>query len=382
MLTSPLSLSFLVTGSVQHNSRALRQLRALVHEGFECEVWDVDSRDRSHAVGFKLHSLTPAHTRGAAFFWDVHRTFSRALRHSETTRRHGIIHASDLYTLPAACFSARRTGATLTFDSRELYPHVAATVGRPWVSSFWRLVESRFLPRCDAIFTVNDSIADHISRNYEVPRPVVVVNVPPLRTATPTNLIRSRLGLNDRVPIVLHQGQIRRDRGCTVLVRAAARVSDAHIVFLGNGPLRSQVQQIAADLRITDRVHLLDPVPPDQLLDLTSSATIGTTLLEDTCLNHHFALPNKLFEYLMAGVPVLASNLPEIRKVVSEFNVGQLATPGNVDDTAGKLHYMVSDPARLEKWRANTSDVFETINWESASERFVNVFRRLAQSRQ
>jgi glycosyltransferase involved in cell wall biosynthesis len=151
-------------------------------------------------------------------------------------------------------------------------------------------------------------------------------------------------------------------------------------VFLGDGPLRASLQVLAASLDIQDRVHFLDPVPPDQLLDYTASATVGVTLLEDTCLNHRLALPNKLFEYLMAGIPVLASDLPELNKVVSQFDVGRLAAPGCADQVGERLREMISAPDQLSTWRSNTRRVFETINWETASERFLNVFRRLRDS--
>ncbi len=151
-------------------------------------------------------------------------------------------------------------------------------------------------------------------------------------------------------------------------------------MFLGDGPLRASLQDLAASLHIQDRVHFLDPVPPDQLLDYTASATVGVTLLEDTCLNHRLALPNKLFEYLMAGIPVLASDLPELNKIVSQFDVGRLAAPGSVDQVSERLREMITAPDQLDIWKSNTRRVFETINWEKASERFLNVFRRLRDS--
>ncbi|MDX1740766.1 MAG: glycosyltransferase [Rhodothermales bacterium] len=208
-------------------------------------------------------------------------------------------------------------------------------------------------------------------------RPTVVENVPPFREVAPSGKLRSAAGITDNHPIVLHQGHIKQGRGCEALVRAALTVPDTHFVFLGNGPLRPALQDLARSLDIQERVHFVDSVPPELLLDYTASATVGVTLLEDTCLNHHYALPNKLFEYLMAGVPVLASDLPEISRIVSDFRVGRLCQPGSTKDIGKNLREMLSKSEELADYRANSRQVFETINWQSASERFLNEFRRL-----
>jgi glycosyltransferase involved in cell wall biosynthesis len=276
---------------------------------------------------------------------------------------------------------ARRIGAALTYDARELYPHVAATAGRPWATWFWRTLESKLVRSCDALFTVSDSIADHIAAQYGIPRPTVVENIPARKVVARSNLLHSILGIRKEAPVVLHQGHIKRDRGCEILVRAASEVPDAHFVFLGDGPMRPHLQALSASLGTQSRVHFLDPVEPSRLLDYSAAAAIGVTLLEDTCLNHHFALPNKLFEYLMAGTPVLASDLPEIRRVVIGFQVGRLARPGSVSDTATQLRLMLAAPTELETYAKNTRNVLETISWEKASDRFLDVFSGLLDSR-
>ena len=98
------------------------------------------------------------------------------------------------------------------------------------------------------------------------------------------------------------------------------------------------------------------------------------------CLNHRLALPNKLFEYLMAGTPVLASDLPEIRKIVTGYQVGRLAAPGSISDTALQLREMLATPSELATYALNSNKVFETISWEKASERFLNRFEDLLDS--
>ena len=124
-------------------------------------------------------------------------------------------------------------------------------------------------------------------------------------------------------------------------------VRGAVLIFLGDGPLKESLVQEVQTLNVAERVLFLDPVPPDTLLETTASADIGVSLLEDTCLNHRYALPNKLFEYLMAGIPVLTSELPEMENVVLGSNVGRVVRPENPQEVAGALQEN-DRPTRLE----------------------------------
>lgn len=293
--------------------------------------------------------------------------FTRALKSFDAEH----YHASDLYCLAAVRRAAKRRDALLTYDARELYPFVAATRGRPWVRWFWRRFEARHIKDCHAVFTVSDGIADLLQDTYHILRPVVVHNAPETQEVRRSDVLRKQLPIPPDGRIVLHQGQMRKDRGCTQLVEAATAISGAHIVFLGDGPLQPQLQTAAAEFGIADRVHFVEAVAPNRLLNYTASADVGVTLLEDTCLNHRLALPNKLFEYLMAGLPVLGSDLPEIRGIITKFDVGLVADPSRVDKVRNALEIMLADDAPISKWQGNAKRVSETISWEIASHRFL-----------
>jgi glycosyltransferase involved in cell wall biosynthesis len=149
------------------------------------------------------------------------------------------------------------------------------------------------------------------------------------------------------------------------------------LIFLGYGPERETLEHLTRRLGLEDRVLFLDPVAPDEVLAYTAGATIGVTLLEDTCLNHRYALPNKLFDYLMAGVPVLASDLPELRTLVQGYNVGKTADSSDPDDVARALMEMLGSETDRNTWIRNAERLCETFNWENASQRFTKAFRRL-----
>ncbi len=367
---------FALTGDVTRNSRALRQLRGLV--GLGCRVTAItfvrSEPLAAEAPGVILRPLAHPPGSGPRYFREIHRRLAEAIRNEPAD----IYHASDLYTLPALSAAARKSGARLVFDSRELYPHVAATAGRPWVRLFWHLIQMRFVPRADLVYTVSDSIADRLRDTYGIPRPVVTHNVPERKAPVKrTDCLRRALPLLSDLPVVLHQGRIQNHRGCAFLVDAFREVPDASLVFLGDGPLRPELETRVRQLGLADRIHFLDPVPPSALLEVTASADIGVTLLEDTCLNHRFALPNKLFEYLQAGLPVLASDLPEIRRVVLPFNVGRTVDPSNRRELVRTLREMTGGADLRAAWSSGNPRVLETYSSERAFNEFISAYSRL-----
>ena len=366
---------FALTGDVRRNSRALKQLRALAALGMTVEALTLGppAQPSDAEPGIRLHVLPRAVGRGPRFFGRMHARF----RQAALARPARVYHASDLFTLPAMAAAAQQHGGRLVYDARELYPYVASTAGRPAVRWFWRAVEGRFIRRADAVFTVSDSIAERLVALYGVARPAVLHNVPPLRSVVPSNYLREQTGLGAETTLLLHQGQIQKDRGCELLADAMREVRGALLVFLGGGPLKPALRHHVEEAGLTDRIHFLDPVAPDALLPVTASADVGITLLEDTCLNHRYALPNKLFEYLMAGLPVLASDLPEMRAVVERFEVGLVVNPADRGALVKTLQAMVDNKEARARWSAHTPRVFETFSWEKASQHLTEIYRSL-----
>ncbi len=364
---------FALVGDVRRNSRALRQLRALAALGARVEVLTLGppAADAVWEAGLRLRVLPAPPGAGPRFFGRMHRQVLAAAR--DVPAR--VYHASDLYTLPALQAAARRHGGRLVYDARELYPHVSATAGRPWVSAFWQLLEGRYVRRADAVFTVSPSIADHMAATYGIAPPVVLFNAPTHRPVTPSDLLRRRAAVPEGHVLLLHQGQIRPDRGGTRLVEAMRHVRGATLVFLGDGPLRPALEARAAAEALP--VRFIDPVPPDDLLPVTASADVGITLLEDTCLNHRLALPNKLFEYLAAGLPVLGSDLPEIRRVIVEHDVGCVVNPADPQALRDTIQRMVDDANARRRWAARAPAAADTFGWERTSKRFIQVYQSL-----
>ncbi len=366
---------FALVGDVRASSRALRQLRALAELGVEVEVLTLgpEAGPGEIAEGVRLHVLDRPGGRGPLFFQRAH----RLVRDEAVRRPAAVYHASDLYVLPALAGAARRHGAKLLLDARELYPHVDATAGKPWARWTWTALERRYLPRTDAIVTVNDSIADRMAATYGMARPVVVPNVPERQTVPRTDALRDLLGIPADRRIVLYQGLVRVGRGLRRLVDAMRDVPEAHLVVIGDGP-NKHVIVAQATRALPGRAHFLPHTPPGDLLRLTASADLGVHVPPPLTLSIELALPNKLFEYLMAGLPVVVSALPEMRRVVEGFDVGLTVDPTDRDAIAAAIRRALSDTDARQRWQANAPTVFfEVFSPEESRRRFQQVYREL-----
>jgi glycogen synthase len=369
----PTDVLFALVGDVRLSSRALRQLRWLSDDGLTVEVLTFGPPAAGElAPGVGLSVLRRPRGGGPAFFWRAHRLFAAAARQ----RPARVFHASDLYTLPALSVAAERHGGRLLYDSRELFPFVDATAGRPWTQKAWSALERRYVRRAHAVITVNESIAERLAATYGIERPVVVHNVPSGVAAGGAAALREAPAPAGDRPVVLYQGLFREGRGLRHLITAMTEVPDAQLLLVGDGPLRAELEALARSL-LGSRARLLPFTPPDELRALTATADVGVCLLEPITESVRLALPNKLFEYLAAGVPVVVSDLPEMAAVVRRFDVGLVIPHDDATALTAALRQALEDEAARERWRANIPSVFRALDPEADRQRFLAVYRAL-----
>jgi glycosyltransferase involved in cell wall biosynthesis len=275
------------------------------------------------------------------------------------------VHAHDLNTLPAAAAIARSTGARLVYDAHELYPDVSTL--SELESNVWRRVEPPLIRRADQVITVCDSIGEELVRRYAISPPQILLNCPPAAGELPVDpmALRRMAGIDsDTEPIVLYQGGFVPNRGLEALVRAAAQLDRGVIVMMGWGRLERELAAIVSRERLRDRVRILPPVSPAELASYTVGADVGVIPYEPVGLNNYFTTPNKLFEYIAAGLAVVASDLPELRKVLHGHGVGTTFARVEPGEIAQALNAVLGDPARLREMRANARAIRAEYTWE------------------
>jgi glycosyltransferase involved in cell wall biosynthesis len=329
-------IAMLLHKSVEHDSRVRRAGRGLVDAGHEVTVLHLPRRPGEldgELDGFRVRSVTPPTWVRERLPTAVYRAvFLAAFVLALLRLRPDAVHAHDAAMLAPGWLGARATGADLVYDSHEL------ATGVPYREALWgrgiAALERFVVPRCRAVITVSEGIAARLERRYSLPRrPAVVRNLPDPAETDPdfeAPDLRERLGLGAGTPLVLHLGATARDRGCESLVRAMASAPGAHLLFLGaEGDYADSLAGLAQAEGLSGRIHFLPPVPVAEIRAHVRQADVGVSLLEDTCENHRLALPNKVFEYLAAGIPVVAADLPELHRLLAEAPGARLADPAD-----------------------------------------------------
>ncbi len=285
-------------------------------------------------------------------------------------------------SLPALARLRRRHGGRTIYDSRDIYLHARAfdRMSRTW-RSIYSGMERRWARAADVVVTVNEAYAGILEETLRVPRPTVVMNCP-LRWHPPTprpDLIRDRLGLPPETCVALYQGNMLTERGIEQSMEAILEVPGAVLVLLGYGGLRDQFAQDAAGPPYLGRVFVLGAVPPDQLLAWTASADVLVMAIQPTTLNHRFTTPQKLFEAMAAGVPVVASDLPGMAEIVTATGAGVLCDPTSPAAIAAALRSLLEAPsperqaARARSLRA----AHDRYNWETQVSTLFDLYGRL-----
>jgi len=284
-----------------------------------------------------------------------------------------VVHAHDVNTLPTAWVVSVLTRSPLVYDAHEI------STDREGYSSFRKLVgwvEKRLMPRAVATITTTDVRAKFFARAYGIPRPVVLQNRPNLTRVKGSNRLREELGLKESWPIVLYQGGLQQGRGLERLLRVAKHVEHCYFVFIGGGRLELLLRDLSVELRLSERVFFIPTVALADLPTYTASADIGIQPIENTCLNHFSTDSNKLFEYIMAGLPVIASDFPEIRKVVKNYDVGLLAGQSETE-LVEVIKMLITQPELIKRFRKNALESADQLSWEDQECKLLDMYAEI-----
>lgn len=325
--------------------------------------------------------LGVARGSNAAALWSVltgRHTFTLRAIPQAIAHRADVYHAHDLNNLPAAAAAARATGARLVYDAHELFPEMA----NRWVRlkrASWRRLEARLLPRCDLALTVNDFIAAEMARRYRVPPPLVVLNCPDpppgFDPEAPHNHLREALGLPAETQLVLYQGWMSEGRGLENLVRAAALLPPTvAVVFMGYGEYQDALVALARDAGVSERISFLPPVSQADLLAWCASADLGVIPYQPVDLNNYYSSPNKLFDFIHARVPLVASDLPFLRQVIVGHDLGAVARLDSPQAYATAILAVLGDPARRPLLRANLAHAATIYTWQAQAARLLTAY--------
>lgn len=291
-------------------------------------------------------------------------------------RRHPaeIVVAHDLPMLAVGRALAEELGARLVYDSHELYSEQEFSPGQ---RAAWAKIERRHIHACDRVITVNPSIAKELQTRYGLAKVEVILNAERVGQLPPrSTYLHKHFGIPAAHRILLFQGGLSATRNLVELVEAMARLSDRsiHLVLLGDGQLWHSLQRLVAQRGLQEQVHLHPAVAQAELLAVTAAADAGVIPYQGICLNNYYCTPNKLFEFVAAGLPILASDLPELRRLVEDQQIGRVADLGTPATIATAIADFFADEQRLQRWRDNLLEVRRELSWEREGERLKRIY--------
>ncbi len=285
-----------------------------------------------------------------------------------------VFHSHDLNTLWVGYRCKQKTGAKLVYDSHELATE-RSRMGRWWKFTATR-TERRWLPAADAMIVASEPWIDFNRRLHgRVPEPsVAIINVPERQPVDPVDL-RAKLGLPEDQPIILYQGSIQENRGIEPALAALDHLEDGVMVIIGYGYHRPALEKMVADNGWSDRVWFTGPIPNRELIDHTAGADIGLCNIVSASISYDTTLPNKLFEYLMAGVAVVGSTGPEIARVVRETGAGVVVDAEDPRAIADGIRTLLDD---LDTYKRAASAASGEYHWEREGQKLLNLYDALA----
>lgn len=296
------------------------------------------------------------------------------------------IHAHDTETLDIAGRAATPLGIPIVYDGHELWLErvrrdrsAAYAALMRW---YFARVERRWLPRVAARITVSEPIAEHLRRRYGVADVVVLPNYPmpvdPPDPPWPLRRLPGATGVPADAPIILFIGNATEGRGIEDLMAAMETLPEAHLVLLGAADQEGYVRPLARRHHLRSRVHVTPRVPTEHVVAYAASATVGMAAIPPVSLSYRYSLPNKLFQCMQAGLPVVASDFPQVRQVVEEAGAGITVDPLDAHAIAAAIRTYLDDPRRREADGARGRvAVRERFNWTAVAPRLVEVYRRL-----
>lgn len=356
-------------GNVQYDSRCRNLIQSLKNHDYEVSAVSFEYRDASFKKVAGDISIYPLSKQiSSAIFYAK---FLSILLYSTFRIRAQYYLAADVYTLPVLAVFARLRKIPLYYDSREIYTQIAALSKKSHIQKVISWIEKTFIYSAKGVIVTGTMDGELLKKLYSIPKYILLRNLP-LKQEIKTRInLRERFRISSEVLLMIYQGVVLHGRGLQLLYEAMLRVPNTALVVIGDGEQRVYYQELASEFGLENRVFFTGMISQEELLSHTSGGDIGTALIENVSLSYYYALPNKLFEYIMAGIPVLASNFPQMGEVVQSYRVGFTVDPENQEELIQILKKLVDERESLASFTPHLKKASEDLHWESDCSKFL-----------
>ncbi len=316
---------------------------------------------------FKSHRMRLFYTSGPLFYLFFNcRLFFKLL-----FNKSHLLYANDLDTLLPNYLVSKLKGLPLIYDSHELFCEVPELQNTPFKKKIWLSLEGWIVPKLKNCITVNESIATIFERKYGVK----FVSVRNISDEVSNQLKKTRVDLNlptDKKIILLQGAGINIDRGAEELIDAMQFVENVVLYIIGSGDVWDVLKLKIEELHLENKVQLISKIPKPELMQYTLNADMGLTIDKDTNLNYKYSLPNKIFDYIQAELPILASRLPEIENLVNLYQIGDFIENHEAKIIAKKINELINSSTLLT-YKKNTKLARQELTWSKEKQKLMQV---------
>ena len=343
-----------VLNNFKNDSRVLKENISLQNAGYDVKVvalWEDGVKEKEVVQNIPVHRV-----RLTSKDWskNIFVSFLKYLewiyRIAKEYKNTDIFHCNDLNALPVGVVIKKlfNKNVKIVYDAHEYETETNGLTGIRKTLS--KMAERYMIKYANKVITVSNAIADEYVKLYNIEKPALVLNTPPYKKIEKKDIFRETFNIPKDKTIFLYQGGLSSGRGIEILLETFKQLNkgegrrekgegnnilqpstfnlQACIIFMGYGELEDEIKRASKEY---DNIYFYPAVSPDILLEYTSSADFGILFYENNCLNHYYCSPNKMFEYLMAEIPVIASNLYEMKRLVENNDIGVVAKENTID---------------------------------------------------
>lgn len=362
-----------------NDSRVLKETISLANNGYEVEVIahsDESLKEYEDKGNYKIRRFSFLNRKIIKGNLGKMKAY---FQYAKKTIKHGktfdYLHCNDLNTLPIGVVIKLfyNKNAKIIYDAHEYETETNGLHGLK--KKIVEILEKKLIKYADAVIVVSGSIANEYAKLYNIPKPYLVLNTPFYQQIEKQNVFREKFGISQDKTIFLYQGSLGYGRGVETVIKTFRNIKDKNniVIFMGYGALEEEIKKNAVE---NENIFFHPAVSPKILLDYTSSADFGISLIEDTCLNYRYCLPNKIFEYNMAEIPIIVSNLPEMKNVVEKNGIGLSVK----ENTAKGLEEAIIQIVNKNKtdFEKNIEKAKNIFNWEQQENILLSIYHKLS----
>ncbi len=376
-------IAVLLNGSIKNDQRVIKSIKTLSQKT-QVDLFYINGESSDNKIfndnvrlfsvqknrGLKTKIIQHSYFYNEFLFF-VNEVLSQKIKYD-------YVWANDLPCLKPALKIKKKLNCKLIYDSHEIYTETLNQFFPQKTSLFKSLIfkillnfmrrkgvsfEKKAVKKVDKFITVGEQLKLYFERKYKVSGIKVVMNCPEKSEKFPSINLKEQLGIENNSKLFIYQGVLNYGRGLHLMIKAFKNVENGiYLLILGSGMIQNELKLLVKKLNIENKVLFHDKVSPYKLKSFTQEADFGINLLEDLNLSKKLAVPNKLFEYIHANIPVISSNMPESKGVYNKFNIGKLVN-NNEQEIADAINSIVKE--NLSEYKNNCQRAALEYNWEN-----------------